>query len=79
MLYPDGGRNFNTESRTWEDSDADANEGTWAKIVVDAAALVMEDAASPFSGVIVGGCCMTSAEHIKCLHEACRLRGWLDV
>ena len=80
VLYPNGGRVYDTVLRTWSDGQYSVNE--WAPLVAQTAKSVSEARLGGekgegengrqrvWEGVIVGGCCKTSFDEIAALRKA---------
>ncbi|TIB33866.1 hypothetical protein E3P84_02026 [Wallemia ichthyophaga] len=76
-IQPDGGLSYNAQTRGWElPSSTDDSEQVekWARLVADAAAVVINDTTSPFSGIVAGGCFKIVVHHIERLRNACSAR-----
>lgn len=79
MIYPDAGLFFNPRTRGWdlaENVKPSEQINTWVEMVASAVSIVMDDSASPFSGVIAGGCCKVGVGHLQRLRVTCSARGW---
>lgn len=76
LVYPDGGAVYDVVSRSWHHPTG-LTDSSWARLVADAVKeAVVPGPASPWAGVVVGGCCKAGPSAIKALRQEVEQRGW---